>query len=107
MWKKIESETDLAALNEQSFHAAQLIFKHSTRCSISSMALGRMQRAQQPEKLDIHLLDLLKFRNLSNKIAGEYNIGHESPQVLLIKDGKCVYHASHSEIDMRDIAKAL
>ncbi|HYG52890.1 MAG TPA: bacillithiol system redox-active protein YtxJ [Flavobacteriales bacterium] len=102
-WKKIESEDDLSALDKRSYEVPQLIFKHSTRCGISNMALDRMQRAQQPSNLEIHYLDLLKFRPISNKIATDYCVHHESPQVLLIQNGHCVYHASHSEINMETV----
>ena len=88
-WKKIASEADLSELTKRSFEIPQLIFKHSTRCGISRMALDRMQRAQQPPNLEINYLDLLAFRSISNKIAADYNVWHESPQILLIKNGKC------------------
>ena len=106
-WKDIESESDLAELNERSRQVPQLIFKHSTRCGTSSMALDRMQRAVQPENLEIHYLDLLLHRNLSNKIAADYKVQHESPQILLIKNGACEYDASHGEINMKSLTAKL
>lgn len=106
-WKKIESENDLKELNQRSHEVPQLIFKHSTRCSISSMALNRMTSAQQPAGVEIHYLDLIKFRDLSNKIASDYHVHHESPQVLLIKNEQCAYTASHSNISMRDLLEQL
>lgn len=81
----------------------QVIFKHSTRCSISSVALQRMQKAQQPEGIDFHFLDLLAHRPLSNKVADVFGVHHESPQVLLVKDGKCIFNESHLGISMKDL----
>jgi bacillithiol system protein YtxJ len=106
-WKKIESENTLKEINLRSHDMPQLIFKHSTRCSISSMALNRMTSAQQPQGVEIYYLDLLNFRNLSNQIASDYHVPHESPQILLIKNEQCVYHATHSEISMRDLVEQL
>lgn len=84
----------------------QVIFKHSTRCSISAVALQRMQKAQQPEGIDFHFLDLLAYRPLSNKVAEAFGVHHESPQVLLIKNGVCVFDESHLGISMNDIVDA-
>lgn len=81
----------------------QVIFKHSTRCSISSVAYQRLQKAQQPDGLDFYYLDLLAHRPLSNKVAEVFEVHHESPQVLVIKNGKCVFDESHLGISMMDI----
>ena len=81
----------------------QVIFKHSTRCSISSVAYQRLQKAQQPDGLDFYYLDLLAHRPLSNKVAEVFDVHHESPQVLVIKNGKCVFDESHLGISMMDI----
>lgn len=97
-WIPLESEVGLAQVIEQSFKKPLVIFKHSTRCSISSMALNRIDSAKAVDGIDFYYLDLIKFRNVSNKIATDFNVIHESPQVLLIKDGKCVFHASHGDI---------
>lgn len=81
----------------------QVIFKHSTRCSISAVALQRLQKAQQPQDVDFYFLDLLAHRPLSNKVAETFSVHHESPQVLLIRDGHCVFDESHLGITMDDI----
>lgn len=83
----------------------QVIFKHSTRCSISSVAFHRLQKAQQPEGVDFYYLDLLAHRPLSNKVAEVFKVHHESPQVLVIKEGKCIFDESHLGISMTDIAE--
>lgn len=102
-WPEIVSAADLEKIREQSFTQPQVIFKHSTRCSISAMALNRMVSASQPANCTIHYLDLIQYRPLSNQIATDYNVQHESPQMLLIKNGQCVYHASHSDIRMNSL----
>lgn len=106
-WIKIESENTLREINKRSLTVPQLIFKHSTRCSISTMVLNRMTSSKQPEGVEIYYLDLIKFRNLSNQIANEYHVRHESPQVLLIKNEQCVYHASHADIRMDEVKSKL
>lgn len=100
---------DVNLLSEQSAVKAVVLFKHSTRCGTSSMALGRLERSWKlPDKeVPTYFLDLLKFREVSNKIATIYGIPHESPQILVIKNGKCIYASSHSEISVPDIETAI
>lgn len=104
-WKIIESDNNLTEIKTASSNRPQVIFKHSTRCSISKMALSRLERNEPVEGIDFHILDLLQHRLLSNKIAEDFKIAHESPQVLLIDNGKCIYDASHSAISMEEIAE--
>ena len=104
-WISLQSEEELAELKEKSFKKPQVIFKHSTRCSISSMAKSRLERSSQPAEIDFHFLDLLRYRQVSNKIAEEFKVYHESPQVLLIKNGECIFDESHSGIDMQEISE--
>lgn len=84
---------------------AIVIMKHSTRCSISSMALSRLERSwsSPDKKVPVYLLDILKYRHLSDKLSKMYSIQHESPQVLVIKNGKCIYSSSHSDISAQEI----
>jgi bacillithiol system protein YtxJ len=86
-----------------------LIFKHSTRCSISSTALNRLERAWRPEDAGhaVWYLDLLRYRPISNAIAERYGIQHESPQVLVIRAGRCVYDASHTAITHAEVVRQL
>ena len=102
-WITLQTEEELNQLKLNSFTKPQIIFKHSTRCSISSVAKNRLERSIQPEELDFHYLDLIKYRLISAKIAEDFNVYHESPQILVIKDGECIYDESHSAIDMKDI----
>jgi len=102
-WIPLTSETQLEQIKEKSKDKAQVIFKHSTRCGISGMAKSRLERSGFPGGIDFYFLDLIQNRNLSNKLADYFNIPHESPQVLLIKNGECVYDESHTGIRMEDI----
>jgi bacillithiol system protein YtxJ len=104
-WIHLSDEEQLNEIISRSQHKPQVIFKHSSRCSISSVALQRLQKAQQPDGLDFIFLDLLAHRPLSNKVAETFGVHHESPQILLIKDGKCIFDESHLGISMNDIVK--
>lgn len=104
-WKTLESEKDFNNIIEQSKQKTQVIFKHSTRCSISSMAKGRLERSIVPEGIDFHYLDLIANRNISNMVAEKLNVYHESPQILVIKNGECVFDESHNAISMDEIAQ--
>lgn len=109
-WNTLSTQDQLARINDLSKTKPVLILKHSTRCSISSAALSRLERSWKDENekvMEPFYLDLLAHRDISNKIAFEYNIEHESPQALLIKDGKCVFSQTHMSISLVDlIAKA-
>jgi bacillithiol system protein YtxJ len=84
-----------------------LLFKHSTRCSISSMALNRLEsKWKDQENISAYYLDLLNHRDVSNEIASMFQVEHASPQVLLIKNGVCIYHNSHSGISASEILEA-
>ena len=104
-----EQLMEVNALSQDPGIKAVLILKHSTRCSISSVALSRLERSWKLSENEVptYFLDLLDYRAVSNAIEQEYGIPHESPQVLLIKNGKCIYSASHSEISVPDIEDVL
>lgn len=108
-WSDLTSLEQLEALDTASHTRPQLIFKHSTRCGTSAFVLERMNRglAQFDGRADVHLLDLLAHRPVSNAIAERYAVHHESPQVLLIVAGECTYAPSHIEIDPQMIAAEL
>lgn len=96
---------ELVAFSEQK---PVLIFKHSTRCSISRFALKQFEREYNLEdRVDAYFLDLLEYRDISNEIANRFEVVHQSPQILLIKNGKSVYDASHSDIDAGELAEKL
>ncbi len=107
VWRDLQTEDQLHDIVRESAEKPALIFKHSTRCSISSMAKSRLERSEIPEGVDFYYLDLIKYRPVSNQIANMFNITHQSPQVLLIKDGKCVYDESHNGILMDEVASRI
>lgn len=102
-WILLNSDQQIEEIIRASDNQPQVIFKHSTRCSISTMAKGRLERAGLPGHVPFYYLDLLNHRPISNKIAEMFSVEHESPQVLVIKNGKCVYTESHSGIHMDEI----
>ncbi|MCX6295864.1 MAG: bacillithiol system redox-active protein YtxJ [Bacteroidetes bacterium] len=104
-----EQLIDITLLSQKNDIKAVVLLKHSTRCSISSMALNRLERSWKLSEMEVptYLLDLLNYRNISNKIESVFSIPHESPQVLVIKNGKCIYAASHSDISASDIEAAI
>lgn len=107
-WNNIVSDEQLTEVNEISYSRPVLIFKHSTRCSISSAALNRIETNwKDNEDIPCFFIDLIRYREISNRVAEMYDVEHQSPQVLIIKDGKCVYNASHFDITYDDIIKQL
>lgn len=104
-WITLNDEAQLEAIKQESHNQPVVIFKHSTRCSISLMAKSRLEREQPIENVSFYYLDLLQYRTISSKIAEEFAVHHESPQILLIKNGECIYDDSHNGISMADIAE--
>lgn len=107
-WQTLSDESQLEEINTLSNDLSikgVLIFKHSTRCGTSSMALKRFNSSWKTPKAEfpIFFLDLIRYRALSNKLAEVYGVHHESPQVLVISKGKCIYDASHHHIRVEDI----
>lgn len=102
-WIPLTDENQLSDIVSKSTEHPQVIFKHSTRCSISAVALQRLQKETAPADFDFYMLDLIAYRNISNKVAEQFGVYHESPQVLVIRNGECVYDESHLGISMHDI----
>lgn len=102
-WKELNTTTQLQTIIEASHRQAVAVYKHSTRCSVSFMAKKTIEYNWDYDTVDIWLLDLIKYRPLSNEIEQLFSVRHESPQLLLIKDGKVVYHGSHNNIDLHQI----
>ncbi|MBI1783028.1 MAG: bacillithiol system redox-active protein YtxJ [Sphingobacteriales bacterium] len=103
MWKNLQDDLQLESIIIASENKPQVIFKHSTRCGTSSLAKSRIERNFNETNIDFYLIDLIKHRNLSNKIAETFRVYHESPQVLLIKKGECIYEESHLGINLDEI----
>ncbi len=106
-WHPIKAIDQLDEIKAASFTTPQVIFKHSTTCSISRMAFNRFECAEAPDNVDFHYLDLLNFRQISNAVAELFQVHHESPQVILIKDGECIYDESHYGIMMDELKSVL
>ena len=99
-WSLLYDENLLQDLVKLSFSEKVLIFKHSTRCSISTMSKNRLESVGEDSKIkNCFLLDILNYRNISSKIESDFKVIHESPQVLIIQSGECIYNASHNEIN--------
>jgi bacillithiol system protein YtxJ len=108
-WHALENESQLQQIEDESKTQRILIFKHSTRCSISSAALARIERnwnGQEMAGIKPYYLDLIAFRKISSKIAEQFQIEHQSPQVLVIENNSCIYNESHYGIMYEEI-KAL
>ena len=99
-WLPLTSEKGLREIVKLSEQKPCVIFKHSTRCSISTMAISRLERNWEggENSIDFYYLDLIQYRSVSNLIADMFGVKHESPQVLLIEKGRVVYHTSHNGI---------
>jgi bacillithiol system protein YtxJ len=105
IWKNIESEEDLKNAIERSFQNKIAIFKHSTSCFISKTVLRNLEKEIKSldQKPDLYFLDLLAYRPISNKIAEDFGIRHESPQLIVIENGKAIGNASHQHISVDQI----
>jgi bacillithiol system protein YtxJ len=105
-WIPLETIEQLDTIVQESYQMPVLIFKHSTRCSISRFALKRFENEfELQEKVITYFLDLLNYREISNEIAVKFGVQHQSPQVLLLKNGKVVYHDSHDGIEAEELKK--
>jgi bacillithiol system protein YtxJ len=99
-WTELTDIAQLLEITTISNEKPVVIFKHSTRCSISRMALKQFEREfDLNEVVDAYFLDLIAHRDISNEIASRFNVYHESPQLILIRNGKSIYDVSHSDID--------
>ena len=103
-WIQLKDEHQLEQIKENSTSRPQLIYKHSIRCGVSSVVKSRLEKAKMPEDMDYYYLDIINYRSISNKIAEQFQVYHESPQVLIIRNGECVYDESHMGITAQEIA---
>ncbi|SER98723.1 bacillithiol system redox-active protein YtxJ [Pedobacter rhizosphaerae] len=102
--------TSIAQLDEiKADNGFSLIFKHSTRCSISMMAKRNFEFNWEviPADTKLYFLDLISYRDISNQIAEVFQVAHQSPQILLIKNGDCILEASHSDISAEEVAEVI
>ncbi|MDT8411420.1 MAG: bacillithiol system redox-active protein YtxJ [Vicingaceae bacterium] len=110
-WHKLETLSDynnmVDASNEESYAVA--VFKHSTRCPVSMMAKLKLSTTWDIDenRVPLYYLDLIKYREISNQIAADFDVQHESPQLLVLKNNKCLYHASHGSISVSEVKEVL
>ena len=103
-WTLLTDEQQLEEIVTLSKSKPVVIFKHSTRCSISRMALKQFEKEFDLEdKMTPYFLDLLEYRTISNEIASIFGVMHQSPQILVIKNGISIYDASHGDIQVEDL----
>lgn len=99
-WNVLTDLQQLEAIVDESSENPVLIFKHSTRCSISRFALKQFEKEfNLEEAIKPYFLDLLMHRNISNEIADRFGVLHQSPQIIVIKNGRAIYNASHQDIE--------
>lgn len=108
-WLELTEIESLDNLVQDSVNQSIIIYKHSNRCHISARIKERIESQWGEINSDIpfYYLDLLKYRSISDKIAGLFNVEHQSPQLLLIKNGVCVYNESHGSISVGELKKIL
>lgn len=105
-WIALNSIGQLDTIVEQSETKTQLIFKHSTRCGISRMVMNQFVASYDLGiNVDLYYLDLLSYRDVSNEVGYKFQVMHQSPQLLVIRNGVAVAHASHGAINDMDMAK--
>lgn len=106
-WIELNSISQLKEIEEKSRDKTQVIFKHSTRCGISRMVMNQFVDSYNltEEDIDLYFLDLLSYRPVSDEVGYKFQVIHESPQLLVIKNGETVEHASHSQINAIDLSR--
>ena len=106
-WKSLQSEAQLEDIIAQSNVRLQIIYKHSSSCGISSMVLRQLQKSltEFNSRADFHFLDLLSFRDVSNEVASRFQVLHQSPQLILLKNETVVAHDSHYDLLQLSIEK--
>lgn len=108
-WKNLENLDDLHQITEDSKQKPVVFFKHSTRCGTSLHAKHRLESEWNIDEsqVDFYYLDLLRHRDVSNAIAERFNVVHQSPQIIIIKNEQAVFHTSHNAISVNGIKDAL
>ena len=106
-WIQLNELSQLDSIKTDSNYS--LIFKHSTRCSISSWVKRRFESEwdEIPKDTKLYFLDLINYRNRSSAVAEQFHVHHESPQILLIHNGTCILDASHSDISAEEVASQI
>lgn len=108
-WKTITSEADLNEIIELSKSTSCMIYKHSTRCSMSDMMKFIIEEEWEfaAEEVQPYFLDILAYKSLAAKIADDFQVYHQSPQVLLIQNGECTFDEDHRDISVEELKEHL
>lgn len=109
-WHALTESNQLEEIEKESENKLVVIFKHSTRCGISRMVLRTFENEYDLEKdsdVEMYFLDLIANRDISNKVADRFGVRHESPQMILLRNGKVVHYASHQSIQMQDVKERI
>ena len=108
-WQDLETSGDLRTLIRRSHDIPVVIFKHSVRCGASAIVKRRLEEDWdlQSDDVDTYLLDLVAHSDVSNEVANAFGVRHQSPQVLIIKDGRSIFDASHGDVSAATIRQAL
>jgi len=107
-WIELSNVSELDQIKQKSHEEPVVIFKHSTSCAISSMAINRLERSwdsQEMGSVKPYYLDLIRHRDISNEVAETFGIPHQSPQVIVVKNGDVIYDTSHMGINYKEIKR--
>ena len=106
-WISLTSLEQLEEIKNQSKTESIFIFKHSTRCGISSMVIKRFEALfkEEHQHLKVYYLDLLNYRNISDEVGYTFQVMHQSPQLIVVKNGISVHNASHYDITLTDLTR--
>ena len=106
-WQNLNSVEQLDQIAEKSKTRTQVIFKHSTRCGISRMVLNQFisKYNYNENELDLYYVDILSYRVVSDEVGYKFQVFHQSPQLLVIKNGVVVAHESHGAINSIDLGR--
>lgn len=108
-WQVLGEISQLEEIKKRSFEKPVVIFKHSVSCGISAMAKHKLESQWDfdQDSIDFFYLDLLALRPISNKIAEMFGVIHQSPQLIVIRNGEAVYNTSHHMVSVDAIKQAL
>lgn len=108
-WNTLYDSEEIPSIVEKSKVRPQLIYKHSNQCSVSFIAKEGLERSAEKisNSADLHIVYVIQQRDISNAIATEFKIRHESPQAILLKDGDVVWKGSHWDVNAKEILNRL
>ena len=105
-WNQLTSLDQLDKIVEESKTMPVAIFKHSTRCGISRMVINQFEKSYdiEPNQMKLYYLDLLSYRNISDEVGYKFQVMHQSPQLIVVKNGVAIANASHHSIQAGELA---